>query len=114
HATERAVARSVALPTLRVNARLYEVADAEIRHVRDGLGAVVVTEFGGRFLAGIHARDSRAAGVMGRPLGDVIDFPRDDDPAIVPGVVPGDFFARHRAWRLGRSGRRPEFSGDRG
>ena len=53
---------------------LDEVADAEISHMRDSFGTVVVTEFGSGFLAGVHSGDSSAAGVMGRPLGDVINF----------------------------------------
>src|SRR5436305_3639959 len=82
--------------------------------MRDGFGAVVVAEFGGGFLAGVHSRDAGAAGVMGRPLGDVVNFSRDDDPAIVPGVMPRDLFARDGAAPPGRSGRDPELAGDRG
>ena len=63
-------------------------------HVRDSFGTVVVTEFGSGFLAGVHAGDAGATGVMRRPLGDVVDFSRDDDPAVVPSVVPGDLSAR--------------------
>src|SRR4051812_37186887 len=65
-----------------------EVADAEMSHVRDRLGAVVVTEFGGGFLAGVHSGDTGATRVMGCPLGDVVNFSQDDDPAIVSIVVP--------------------------
>ena len=65
-------------------------------HVRYSFGAVVVTEFGSGFLAGVHSGDSSATRVMGCPLGDVVNFSRDDDPAIVSIVVPGDFFARDR------------------
>ena len=43
-------------------------------HVRDSFGTVVVPEFRGGFLAGVHSGDSSAAGVMGRPLGDVVNF----------------------------------------
>ena len=47
--------------------RLDEVADAEICHVRDRFGAVEVTEFGSRFLAGVHAGDSRISGPTWTP-----------------------------------------------
>ena len=46
---------------------LDEVADAEMGHVRNSFGAVVVPEFRSGFLAGVHSGDSSAAGVMGRP-----------------------------------------------
>ena len=53
---------------------LDEVADAEMSHVRDSFGTVVVPEFRSGFLAGVHSGDSSAARVMGRPLGDVVNF----------------------------------------
>src|SRR5579883_383971 len=93
---------------------LGQFADAEIGHVRDGFGAVVVAEFGSGFLAGVHARDAGPAGVMGRPLGDVVDLSGDDDPAVVPCVVPGDLLPRDPAVALGRNCRRPERAGDPG
>ena len=68
-----------------------------MRHVRDGFGTMVVAEFGSGFLAGVHSGDPGATGMMGRPLGDVENFSRDDDPAVVFGVVPGDLFARDGA-----------------
>src|SRR4030088_3086503 len=83
-------------------------------HVRDSFGAVVVPKFGSGFLAGIHSRDSGAAGVMGCPLGNVVDLSRDDDPTVVPRVVPGDLFARDGTCTVGGSGRRPELAGNRG
>src|SRR3954452_6073493 len=55
--------------------RLDEIADAEMSHVRDRFGTVIVPEFRRGFLAGIHPGDTGAAGVMGRPLGNVVDFP---------------------------------------
>src|SRR5437763_36356 len=82
-------------------------------HMRDSLGTVEVPEFGCRFLAGVHSGDSGATGVMGRPLGDVVDFSRDDDPAVVSGLVQGDLFARDRACTLEGSGWHPELAGDR-
>src|SRR5689334_15250343 len=85
------------LPSRRCGWSLDELADAEMRHVRDSFGAVVVAEFRRGFLAGIHSRDSGAAGMMRRPLGDVVNLSRDDDPAVVPCVVPGDLFARDAA-----------------
>src|SRR6476659_5067338 len=94
--------------------RIDDVADAEIGHVRDSFGTVIVAEFRGGFLAGVHARDAGAAGVMGRPLGDVVDLPGDDDPAVVPGVVQGDLLARDAACPRGGNGRRPELAGDLG
>src|SRR5512141_1449106 len=92
---------------------LDEVADAEMSHVRDSFGTVVVTEFGGGFLAGVHSGDSGATGVMGCPLGDFVNFSRDDDPAVVSGVVQGDLFARNGACTLGGSRWHPELAGDR-
>src|SRR5262245_61502839 len=83
-------------------------------HMRDGFGTVVVAEFRGGFFADVHSRDSGASGVMGRPLGDVVDFSPDDDPAVVSLVVQGDLFARDGAWRPGGSSRRPELAGDSG
>src|SRR6185312_13342930 len=83
-------------------------------HVRDSFGTVVVPEFRSAFLAGVHSGDSSAARVMGRPLGDVVNFSRDDDPAVVSGVVQGNLFARGGARTLGWSGWRPELAGDRG
>src|SRR5207248_6122636 len=79
---ERAAKRTASWetpPNQRVHSRqggwsLDEVADAEMSHVRDSFGTVVVPEFRSSFLAGIHPGDSSAAGVMGRPLGDVVDF----------------------------------------
>src|SRR5262245_66026888 len=79
---------------------LDEVADAEMGHVRDSFGTVVVTEFGSGFLAGVHSGDSSATRVMGCTLGDVVNFSRDDDPAVVSGVVLGVLFARDRAFRF--------------
>src|SRR5512140_2094529 len=93
---------------------LDEVADAEMSHVRDSFGTVVVTEFGSSFLAGVHSGDSGATRVMGCPLGDVVNFSRDDDPAVVPSVVQGDLFARDGACTPGGSSRQPELAGDRG
>ena len=78
---------------------LDEVADAEMSHVRDSFGTVVVTEFRSGFLAGVHSGDSSATRVMGCPLGDVVNFSRDDDPAVVSGVVQGDLFARDGAYQ---------------
>src|SRR4051812_33682093 len=51
---------------------------------------------------------------MGPPLGDVVDFSGDDDPAVVPGVVPGDLLARDAACPPGGRGRLPELAGDPG
>src|SRR6185437_16454895 len=93
---------------------LDDVADAEISHVRDSFGTVVVAEFRGGFLAGVHSRDSGATRVMGRPLGDVVDFSRDDDPAVISGVVQGDLLARDAACTLGGSSWHPELAGDLG
>src|SRR3954468_18496855 len=93
---------------------LPELADAEMNHVRDSFGTVVVTEFGGGFLAGVHSGDSSATGVMRRPLGDVVNLSRDDDPAVVSIVVPGDLVARNVACTLGGRSRRPEFARDFG
>src|SRR3569832_1555195 len=81
-------------------------------HVRDCFRAVIVAEFGSRLLAGVHPGDTGATGAVRRPLGDVVDLPRNDDPAVVPPVVQGDLLARHGTWRLGRSVRRPELAGD--
>src|SRR5205085_1154512 len=92
---------------------LDEVADAEMRHVRDSLRTVEVTEFGSGFLAGVHAGDSSATRMMGRPLGDVVNFSRDDDPAVVFRVVQGDLFARDGACALSGRSRHPELAGDR-
>jgi hypothetical protein len=64
---------------------------------------VVVTEFGSGFLAGVHSGDSSATRVMGCPLGEVVNFSREDDPAVVSGVVQGDLFARDGACTLGGS-----------
>ena len=66
-------------PSQRMHSRqggwsLDEIADAELSHVRDSFGTVVVPEFRSGFLAGVHSGDSSAAGVMGRPLGDVVNF----------------------------------------
>src|SRR5262245_40045077 len=93
---------------------LDEVADAEMSHVCDSFGTVVVPEFRSGFLAGVHSGDSSAAGVMGRPLGDVVDFPCDDDPAVVSGAVPGDLFARDTACTAGRRSWLPQRAGNRG
>ena len=102
------------MTTREVKNVLDQLADAEMSHVRDGPGTVVVAELGGGFLAGIHARNAGATGVMRRPFRDVVNFACDDDPAIVPRVVPGDFFAGDRTWLPGGNSGRPEFSGDRG
>src|SRR4051794_32410633 len=83
-------------------------------HVRDSLGTVVVAEFGSGFLAGVHSGDSSATGVMGRPLRDVVNFSRDDHPAIVSIVVQGDLFARDGASTPDGRIRRPESAGDFG
>src|SRR5262249_35309268 len=83
-------------------------------HVRDSFGTVVVTEFGSGFLAGVHSGDSSATRVMGCPLGDVVNLSRDDDPAIVSGVVQGDLFARDGACSLGGSSWHPELGGGGG
>src|SRR3954451_1264872 len=80
---------------------LDEVADAEMSRVRDSFGTMVVTEFGSGFLAGVHSGDSSATRVMGCPIGDVVNFSRDDDPAVVWGVVQGDLFTRDGACTLG-------------
>src|SRR5262249_16187945 len=93
---------------------LDDVADAEMSHVRNSFGTVVVTEFGSGFLARVHSGDSSATGVMGCPLGDVVDSSRDDDPTVVSGVVQGDLCARDGASSLGGSNWRPELAGDRG
>src|SRR6185312_3950439 len=93
---------------------LDEVPDTEMSHVRNSLGTVVVTEFGSGFLAGVHAGDSSATRVMGCPLGNVVNFSRDDDPAVVSGIVHGDLFARDRACTLGGTSWHPELAGDRG
>src|SRR5262249_22320941 len=93
--------------------RLDEVADAEMSHVRDSFGTVVVTEFGSGFPAGVHAGDSSATGVMGCPLRDVVNFSRDDDPAVVSAVVQGDLFARDGACTLGGRRGHPELARDR-
>src|SRR5581483_6931853 len=94
--------------------RLDKIADAEMHHVRDSLSAVEVTEFGSGFLAGVHAGDSSATRMMGRPLGDVVNFSRDDDPAVVFGVMQGDLVARDGARPLGGVGWHPELAADRG
>src|SRR5689334_25379697 len=83
-------------------------------HVRDSFGTVVVTEFGSGFLAGVHSGDASTTGVMGCPLGDVVNFSRDDDPAVVSGVVQGDLLARDGASNLSGSSWRPELAGDGG
>src|SRR6185437_8259677 len=83
----RARVGSLLVPLRRGDWSLDEIADAEMRHMRDRFGAVIVTEFRSCFLAGIHSGDSGATGVMGRPLRNVVDLPRDDDPAIVSRVV---------------------------
>src|SRR6185369_10555731 len=93
---------------------LDEVANAEMRHVRDSFGTVVVTKFGGGFLAGVHSGDSGATGVMGCPLGDVVNFSRDDNPAVVARVVLGDFFARDAARPAGGRSWIPQRAGNRG
>src|SRR5579872_5363789 len=85
-----------------------------MRHVRDGFSAVVVAEFGGGLLAGVHAGDPSPTRVMGCPLGDVVDFSPNDDPAVVSRIVQGDLFARDRARAFGGSSRHPELAGDRG
>src|SRR5262249_14620454 len=89
-------------------------ADAEMNHVRDSFGTVVVTEFGSGFLAGVHSGDSSATRMMGCPLADIVNFSRDDDPAVVSGVVQGDLFARDGACSLGGSSWDPELAGDHG
>src|SRR5215831_3755748 len=76
---------------------LDDVADAEISHVRDSFGTVIVAKFRSGFLAGVHSGDSSATRVMGRPFGDVVDFSRDDNPAVISGVVQGDLLARDTA-----------------
>src|SRR5215470_10574993 len=119
---ERPLTNCLALdtpPSRRVHSRqggwgLDEVADAEMSHVRDSFGTVVVPEFRSGFLAGVHSGDSSAAGVMGRPLGDVVDFTRDDDPAVVSGVVPGDLLARDAACTAGRRRWLPQRAGNCG
>ena len=73
-------------------------------HVRESIGTVVVTEFGSGFLAGVHSGDSSATRVMGCPLGHVVNFSRDDDPAVAPIVVQSDLFARNGASTLGAAG----------
>ena len=83
-------------------------------HVRDSFGAVVVPELRSGILAGVHSGDSSAAGVMGRPLGDVVNFACDNDPAVVSGVMPGDLFARDAACTAGRRSRLPQRAGNRG
>ena len=83
-------------------------------HVRDSFGTVIVTEFGGGFLAGVHSCDSSATRVMRRPLGDVVNFSRDDDPTVVSGFVQGNLSARDGARTLGGSSRLPELAADRG
>jgi hypothetical protein len=45
-----------------------------MNHVRDSFGAMVVAKFGSGFLAGVHSGYSSAARVMGRPLGNVVNF----------------------------------------
>src|SRR6185437_6222253 len=102
------------VPLRRGDWSLDEVADAEMRHMGDGFGAVIVTEFRSGFLAGIHSGDSGAPGVMGRPLRNVVDFPRDDDPAIISRVVQGDLFARDVPCTAGGSVRCPELAGHSG
>src|SRR6185312_9700639 len=86
---------------------LDEIADAEMSHVCDGLGAVKVTKFGSGFLAGVHSGDSSAARMMGCPLGDIVNFSRDDDPAVVSCIVQGDLFARDGPPTLGGTGGHP-------
>src|SRR5262245_6341535 len=93
---------------------LDEVADAEMSHVRDSFGTVVVTEFGSGFLASIHSGDSSTTRMMGCPRGDVVNFSRNDNPAVVSSVVQADLFARDVACTLGRSSWHPELAGDRG
>src|SRR5579871_3177279 len=83
-------------------------------HMRDSLSTVVVTEFNSGFLAGVHSGNSSATGMMGCPLGDVVNFSPDDDPAIVFGVVQGDLFARDGACALDGHSWRPQLAGDRG
>ena len=55
--------------------RRLEVADAEIGHMRDSFGTVVITEFRRSVPAGVHSGDAGATGVMGGPLGNVVNFP---------------------------------------
>ena len=77
-------------------------------HMRDGGGNVEIAELRRRILAGIHAGNPGAAGVMGGPFGDVVDFTRDDDPAIIVAVVPGDLFGCDAARAVRRFLRRPQ------
>src|SRR4029078_3352106 len=48
---------------------LDEVAYAEMSHVRDSFGTVVVTEFGSGFLAGVHSGAPSATARSGCPPG---------------------------------------------
>src|SRR5215475_10323138 len=83
-------------------------------HMGDDFRTVEVTEFGSGFFAGVHSGDSSATRVMGCPLGDIVNFSRDDDPAVVSCVVQGDLFARDGACTLRGSSWHPELAGDRG
>src|SRR5262245_60541496 len=112
--SKRRLAERASVNPLEGGWRLDEVADAEMSHVRDSFGTVEVTEFCSGFLAGVHSGDSSATRVVGCPLGDVVNFSRDDDPAVVSGVVQGDLFARDGACTLGGRIRHPELAGDRG
>src|SRR5262249_1135634 len=83
-------------------------------HVGDSFRTVVVTEFGSGFLAGVHSGDSGATGVMGCPLGNVVNFPGNDNPAVVSRVVPGDLFTRDAECTAGGRSRLPQRAGHRG
>lgn len=75
---------------------------------------MVVTEFRGGFLPGVHSGNASTTRVMGCPFGDVVDLSRYDDPAVVSGVVQGDFLACDGTRRLDWGRWLPEIAGDRG
>src|SRR6476620_1842989 len=63
-------------------------------HVLLGEPAVVVAELRRGVLAAVHARDEEPARVVVLPLGEVVDFAADDDPAFVERRVPCELLAR--------------------
>ena len=77
-------------------------------YMRDGGGTLEIAELRRRILAGICAGHPGAAGVMGAPFGDVVDFTRDDDPATILAVLPGDLLGCDAARAIRRFLRRPQ------
>src|SRR6476659_6226899 len=68
--------------------------DAKVLHVLLGEPAVVLAELRRGVLAAVHARDEGPARVVVLPLGEVVDFAADDDPAVVEGRVLRELLAR--------------------